>query len=316
MFNPLNFRKHYIYSSLYSLSVVRLFILNLKTIYSTWSSRIVVIFSPFFVALTLSLFLPLAYSIGAGQIFVTTLSAGTIWGMTFFSIKKSTIYNNISTTRIKDFELYLSIFLSILLVTFFSQVTYWLSSIFFNYIISEPIAAHLIGGIYNIKGMDWSKIDWVTILYSWILSILLIYMMSFFMRNIFNSDKIYFISLFIYLLLLIPFGGLLRPNIYNGDTANVVGVQYGKLNIIQYISLIFPQYHINSLNFAAVSSGAIVDYGAPTGYGTFGNFEFLSSFRWSSDWRWNFTLLYPIFFLLTLILISSISVKIQIKSKV
>lgn len=303
MFNPLNLWKRDIYSDISSLSMFRLFMLNMKTVYSTISTRIVIIFSPLLVSLALSILLPLSYSVAAGQIFVTTLSAGTIWGMTYFSIRKSTIYENISTSGIKDFELYFSIFLTMLVVTFFSQLMYWISTIVFYYIIPSSLFAFFLNVISSPSNIYWNNIDWLTIIYSWMISITIIYFSSMLIRNLTDTEKKYFLVLIMYLLILIPFGGLIRPSMKN--TPNGIFLE---LNSIEYVSMIFPQYHLNLFNFASVSSGIIDESGK-----VMGNFEFLSSFKWSKDIYWNITILFPIVTLFVLFILSFISLKLDEK---
>ncbi len=56
----------------------QLFVLFLKTVYSTNVGKIVIIFSPILVALALSVMFPIYVSVGASQVFVTSLSAGVI----------------------------------------------------------------------------------------------------------------------------------------------------------------------------------------------------------------------------------------------
>ena len=155
-------------------SLFKLFSLNIKTIYSTTATKLVIILSPIFVSFALSIMLPSYFFIGAGQVFVTCLSSGVIWGMTYFSIRKTTFYQNLLITRIKVWQVYFAIYLSMMLVTFCSQVTFWLFTIIFD-IIGFNSFAEMFLNLWGNLDVVWSKVDWITIIYSWILSILLMF---------------------------------------------------------------------------------------------------------------------------------------------
>lgn len=275
-----------------------LFHINMKTVYSTISTRAVVIFSPIIVALVLSVFLPVSYSVGAGQVFVTILSSGTIWGMTYFSIRKSTFYDNLRSTKSTNITLYLSILLSMFVVTFFSQVSYWTSTVIFDSLITS-FSEQAAGAILWDMKIFWEKVDWITIIYTWFISILLMFMGSFSTRWILKNDKTYFIVLFTYVLLLLPFGGVIRPFFQQWPDGNITFTDT-KWSPIMKISMIFPQSSINYMNFIAVANGTMINGTTET----FGHFQFLGSFNWSNHWEWNFCLLYPPIVLLSLAIFS------------
>lgn len=282
-----------------NLNLFRFLYLNIKTVYSTWATRIVIILSPLLVTLALSVMMPLHYYIGAGQIFVTTLSAGTIWGMTYFSFRKSTIYENIRGTKSKNHEMYLSIFITILMVTFCSEVIFWLSSILFSYMIPSSIFERLLNSVSSDYSYSWGNIDWITQIYTWFMQVSLMFAGSFVLRGIFNNEKNYFIILFILILILFPFGGLLRPGLeYVSDN----GIQIKNINAIKYISLVFPQTCLNYMSFAAISSGSLLNNVS------LGGLDVLSSWDISTQWQWNFVIFYPILVFTILSVISLLTV--------
>lgn len=270
-------------------SIIQLFLLNIKTVYSTKTTKTLVIFSPIIVSFSLSIMLPIYYYVGLGQIFTTTLSSGIIWGMTYFSLRKSALYKNILISNIKRWEIYFSILLTMFFVTFFSQITFWTSAIIFDSIGYKTIGEMFLElrGDFNV---NWAMIDWVTIVYTWILAVVIMFLVSFITREIFNSSKYYFIVLLVYVIFLVPFSNLFRLNFQYVDENIIVNTKVGFVFIV---SSLFPQSHINNMVFVAVSSGVeIMDENTGLTQ-TFGNIEKFASFKWSTDWKWDLTIVYP-----------------------
>ncbi len=270
----------------------QLFLLYLKTVYSTTAGKVVIIFSPMLVALALSVMFPIYMSVGAAQVFVTSLSAGVIWGMTYFSIRRTTFYSNLNTTRINTIKVYVAIWFVMLFVTFWSEATYWVTTILLDVLHVNS----LVGNIFNVGDiqydMTWYLVDWFTLIYTWIGSVTLMFVACFATRWLFNNEQLFFIALLVYILALVPFGGILPPMPDKfSDEGGIVLTK--NLNAVGYISMLIPQYHLNLFNYVAVWSGTnqIVDGEV---VGTLGNMHLLSSFHWSSQWQWNFTILYPL----------------------
>ncbi len=272
--------------------VLRLFSLYLKTVYSTNVGKVIIIFSPMLVALALSVMFPPYFSVGAAQVFVTSLSSGVIWGMTYFSIRRSTFYKNMHGTRISKVKIYIAIWLTMLFVTFWSEVSYWSTTIILDQIGIVSIF-ELVTSVVITFEMNWLKVDWFTLGYTWMASVTLMFVACFITRWLFNTEMMFFIVLLLYILLLIPFGGILRPFISVNDTISN-GIQLERdLNVVNIISLFVPQYHLDLFNFAALSSGVTTD--VSTG-ATLGDIQVLDAFRWSDSWQWNWTIIYPIVF--------------------
>ncbi len=266
-----------------NLTLFRFLYLNIKTVYSTWATRIIILLSPVLVTLALSVMMPLHYYVGAGQIFVTTLSAGTIWGMTYFSFRKSTIYENIRGTKNKNYMMYISIFITMMLVTACSELIFWTCSIIFSYIIPSSVLESLLGKVNYDYVYEWAKMDWVTLIYVWFMQVSLMFSGAFVLRGIFNTEKTCFILLFIFVLILFPFGGLIKPTL----TYTSEGIQMNDFNSVKWISIIFPQTCLNYMAFAGVGSGTIID-GA-----SMGGLDMFSSWDISTDWKWNYVIFYP-----------------------
>lgn len=284
-------------------STFELFWLNMKTIFSTKSTTFVILFSPFIVTLTLSIMMPVYFYVAAGQLFVTTLSGGVIWGMTYYTLKSSTLNENIHLANIKKLNIYFSILLSMFAVTFFSQITFWFWSIIFSIIPIDSLASIFFDlGVDHLE-MNWSNVDWAGMFYSWILGILIIFSISFVGKDLFKESKTYFIVLFVYLIFLIAFGGIIRPNMEyyspenpDGQAYNLYGVQvyYETRGFVYWVSFFMPQTHISRIIFSSMSSGVNkLDDQTNAFVETWGKFEMFSTFKWSSDWEWNMTLLYP-----------------------
>ncbi len=283
--------------------VFRLFILYLKTVYSTTIGKIIIIFSPMLVALALSVMFPPFYSVGAAQIFVTALSSGVVWGMTYFSIRRTTLYSNMQGTRISKIKIYIAIWLVMLFVTFWSEVSYWTTTIILQEIGIKSFFEVVLSISWTFD-MKWLQVDWFTLGYTWMGSVTLMFVASFVTRWLFKTEQTYFIILFIYILSLVPFGGILRPFMSSPDDILEHGIQLNKqLNVVTWISMVVPQYHLDLFNFSAISSGTFV-----TGHNgithSLGEIQRLDSFRWSTDWKWNFTMLYPLVFGIILLPIS------------
>lgn len=281
------------------LNLLNFFILCLKTVYSTWITRFVIILSPLLITLALSVMMPLHYYLGAGQVFVTTLSAGTIWGMTYFSFRKSTIYENIRGIKNSNILMYTSILLTMIFVTFSSELIFWISSIAFYYIIPSSIFELFLKSFNSEYEYVWGKVDWLTLIYTWIMQVLLVFVVAFSFRTIFTKEKNWFITLFIFVMILFPFGGLFRPNL---EYAINNGIIINNFNLTKWISLLFPQTCLNYMSFAAISSGTIID-GV-----SIGNIEIFNSWIISSDYRWNIVIFYPIFILIIFSLISILTI--------
>ncbi len=282
--------------------IIRLFNLYLKTVYSTNVGKILIIFSPMLVALSLSMMFPPFFSIGVAQVFVTSLSSGVIWGMTYFSIRRTTIYNNMQGTRISKIKIYVAIWLVMLFVTFWSEVSYWGTTIILEEIGIKSLFEIVLSLSYTFD-MKWIQVDWITIGYTWFVSVTLMFVASFIARWVFRTEQQYFIVLFIYVLSLIPFGGILRPFMTSENDLLTSGIQITKdIDVVMAIGMLLPQYHLDLFNFAAISAGTIVTHNGVQG--TLGGLKFLDSFKWSSDWKWNFTIIYPIAFGILLIPIS------------
>ncbi len=275
--------------------IPQLFVLFLKTVYSTTIGKVVIIFSPMLVALALSMMFPIYISVGAAQVFVTALSSGVIWGMTYFSIRRTTFYNNLYATKISVFKVYVSIWLVMLFVTFWSETTYWLTTM----VLDQLNVSSLIGNVFdfgqNEYDINWLSVDWFTLVYTWLGSVTLMFVACFATRQLFKTEQLFFLVLLVYILVLIPFGGIIPPGPnrfnYNGEF-----IELNKnLNFVGYISMLFPQYHLNLFNYVAIWSGTnIVDATTGVSQGSLGNMGWLSSFKWSTEWQWDFTIIYPL----------------------
>lgn len=282
------------------IGLLELFLLFLKTVYSTTIGKVVIILSPALVAISLSVMFPIYISVGAAQVFVTALSSGVIWGMTYFSVRRTTFYSNLNSTKISTFKVYTAIWIVMLFVTFCSETTYWITTIFLN----KLNVSSLFGDILNIGKsnieISWFKVDWFTLGYTWIGSVTLMFLACFATRWLFNTEQSFFIILLIYILVLIPFGGILPPlpNDFNYDGSININKNF---NFISILSMFVPQYHLNLFNYVAIWSGSnILENGSIIG--NLGNMEWISAFKWSDSWVWDFTIVYPL--LIGIILLS------------
>lgn len=283
-----------------NLSLFRFVYLNIKTVYSTWATRLVILLSPILVTLALAVMMPLHWYIGAGQTFVTTLSAGTIWAMTYFSFRRSTLFKNIKGTSLRTHQMYLSIFITMLLVTFISEVLFWLSSIAFSYIIPNSLMENILDSTNHSYTYEWIKFDWLTLIYSWLMQVSLMFVAAFALRSIFNTEKNCFIILFVFVLLLFPFGGLFKFS-YIYDP--LVGVIPNKWNILKWISFIFPQTSLNYFSYVSVDAGTITDTTV-----ALNNSTMFASWQISTSFEWNLVIFYPLFCLALLSLISILTI--------
>ncbi len=273
-----------------------------KTVYSSKVAAFVIIFSPMLVALGLGAMMPIHLAVGASQVFVTLLSAGTLWGMTYFSIRRTTFYKNLSTTRIKTIKVYLGIYLTMLLVTLCSEISFWTITIFLDLIGMNSVVAIIFGLVSeNSHNIEWLKVDWFTLAYTWLASVTLMFLACFATRNIFNLEATFFFVLATYILLLIPFGGIIPPTPEHFKFENGMVVLEKDLTLFTVTTLLFPQYHLNLFNFVSVWAGTTNDSIS------MGGFTWLSSFHWSDSSLWNYTILMPIASGVLLIIWSSLT---------
>jgi len=288
--------------NVFSLSVSKLFILNIKNVYSTWATRLVIFLSPIFVVFSLSVLFPIQLFVAAGQVFTVPLSAGIVYGMAYFPMKRSTIDNNISITSLNKIQVYGTILLTMLFVTFISEITFWVSLIFF-----EKIGIAGTTSILNIITKDknfevnWLKVEWGIVFYYWIMSTTLMFLTSFFVRGFTKSINWYYSILFIYVMFLISFGKLLEGEslkVENGDL-----VIHNNVNFIYIVSSFVPQSHLDLFMTKSMNTGIINSVDGTTYHGL----NLVKTFSWSTDWQWNYSLLYPWAFLLVIIIACSIT---------
>lgn len=287
--------------------LLQLFNLFIKSVYSTNIGKVVIILSPMLVGIALSVMFPIYISVGAAQVFVTALSAGVIWGMTYFSIRRTTFYYNLQSTSISQFKVYVAIWLVMLFVTFWSETTFWLTTISLDLLNVNSMVGNVIGVVSEPKEVSWIQLDWLTLIYTYFASVTLMFLACFATREIFKTEQVFFIVLMVYILVLIPFGGILPPMEKNFTYVDGAIVFNRDINVIRGISMIFPQYNLNLFNYASVWAGTgVVD--STGSFISLGDMNFLSSFRWSTTWQWNFTIIEPIIFGIVLIGISSITI--------
>ncbi len=275
--------------------IARLFLLYIKIIYSSIPGKVVIIFSPIMVALALSVMMPIYMSVGASQIFVTSMSAGVIWGMTYFSIRRTTFYDNLTKTRINTIRVYIAIWLSMLFVTFFSESSYWITTIILDKIELVSLLSNLFEGLSHENfEVNWARVDWLIIIYTWLGSITLMFVACFATRWLFRTEQTFFIVLATYILMLIPFGALVPPSVERlySDGHSIQLTRH--MGLFGFISMLFPEYSLNMFNYAAVwSSIDILDGGALLHHG-WGYIQPFQSFVWSKSWEWNYVILYPL----------------------
>lgn len=281
-----------------------LFKLFTKSVYSTTAGAVVIIFSPMLVALGLAAMFPIHISVGAAQVFVTLLSAGVLWGMTYFSIRRTTFYKNLTITSVNVIKVYLSIYFTMLFVTFISECSFWTTTIILDWMNLNSVVSTLFGFVSeNTNEMNWIKVDWFTLVYTWIGSVTLMFLACFATRSIFRTEATFFLILITYILLLIPFGGILPPSIENFHYENGHIVLDKDFTFIVGMSFLFPQYHLNLFNYVAVWSGTLTDGLSMAGMVWF------SAFKWSSSWMWDFTILMPLMSGVCLLVISLLTIK-------
>ncbi len=288
-----NLIKSHDIKNVFDLPLSKLLILNIKNVYSTWATRIVIIFSPIFVVFSLSILFPIQLFVAAGQVFVVPLSAGIVYGMVYFPIKRSTLDDNISITLMSKFQVYITILLTMLFVTFCSEIIFWTSLIIFNKI---GIAGTT--SILNIITLDkdldvrWVDVEWMTIFYYWIISTTIVFLVSFLFRGVTKTINWYYSVVFLYILFLISFGGLLEGPLIKVEDNNII--LDNKVGFIYVVSSILPQSHLDIFVTKAMNSGI---YNIISG-DTYNNLGEISSFSISTDWQWNLSLFYPWVFLL------------------
>lgn len=279
-----------------------LFRLYLKTIYSTNIGKAVIILSPMFVAFGLNVMFPIYISVGAAQVFVTSLSAGIIWGMTYFSIRRTTFYSNLHTTSISKIKVYLAIWFAMLFVTFWSESSFWIVTMLMDVchvrsfidILLNFVSSSEHSPLYA-KSYDviWYKVDWITLVYTWIASVTMMFVACFATRWIFNTEQTYFAILLIYILVLIPFGGILPPMPGNFNANDGYVTLNKDINFVSVISMAMPQYHFNLFNYISVWTGVDIAGIQDGPLESLGHMDWLVSFKWSTSWKWDFTILYP-----------------------
>lgn len=291
--------------------ILQLFTLFLKSVYSTNIGKVLIIFSPMLVSIALSVMFPIYIAVGAAQVFVTALSAGVIWGMTYFSIRRTTFYYNLHSTKVSIVKVYFSILLVMLFVTFWSETTFWLTTIFLDLINVNSIVGSALNIVGDEKDMNWLLVDWLTLIYTYLASVVLMFLACFATREIFKTEQTFFIILIVYILVLIPFGGILPPSQSNFHYENGAIIFDRDITFVRAVSMALPQYNLNLFNYASVWAGT-VQIDSSGMIDTLGNMSWLSSFKWSESWQWNFTILQPIAFGIILIFISCLTI---LKSK-
>ena len=269
-------------------SMSQLFILNIKNVYSTLATKLVIFLSPFFVVLALSILFPIQLFVAAGQLFVVPLSSGIVFGMVYFPIKRSTLDNNISMTTLTKLQTYGTILLTMLFVTFISELIFWITLIIFESI-GLAGTTSIINVITADKDLDinWANVEWLTVIYYWAMSTILMFLGSFLFRGFTKTINWYYSVLFIYVLFLVSFGGLFQGAFLKVEDNDIY--LSNKVNFNYVVSSFFPQFHLDTFVTKAMNSGVynVFDGTSYNGLNT------INSFSWSKDWQWNFSLLYP-----------------------
>ena len=311
-------------NNIFNISTSQLLRLNLKSIYSTHTTRSVIILSPILVAFALAVMFPIWMAIPAGQVFVVPLSAGVVYAMSYYPLKNSTMNNNLKISKVKQINIYTSIIISMFIITFQSELSYWITVIGFNLMHQQGwITFGGTGWILTdmiktptIYSVDWTKVEWGSIIYYWVLSTILMFAGSFVFRNMCKTQKTYYLILLVYILSLVGFGNLVPTSYYgvdgnivrNGSTSSsMMDFNLYQPEAVYAVSCIIPQYHLNVFLMKAMDSGIINKHLDPKYDPTWWNLGDISAFSWSTDWHWNLTLLYPpgIFILLTLVGVST-----------
>lgn len=256
-------------------SASNLFFLFIKSYFKSSAFFIINIFIPFVLVFSIVIAFPIAY--GFSWIIFITLSFSSFasYGILYFNFRNSNAYKNLELTNVTVASIYFSILTVIFLIVFIT----FLFDLFFLQIC---ISAHMVANLWGFQpanslsfSYDISKMAWSTLFYYLINIILLTFSMSFVIQEIAQSQKGFFLIVFIFVISGLFFGGTFSPTIYidgkDGNKFKVMDVdtfdnvpvdeQIG-VYVRSYIwggrgweiSQIFPTYGINQIMFGSFNS--------------------------------------------------------------
>ncbi len=186
---------------------------------------------PILIVTGVSAFMPMINGLMWVMFLGMTFSGLATYGTIFFTIRKSTIVKNIDLTSTQSASIYLSIFVLIGLSLFitFNIILGWSMLLDIEEI---SFAMHSMQVVDESDPANWESVwylDWGLIMgsgglwYYMIEQIFLCFSLSFFVEKIVNTQKNFFIFVFIYILAGIFFSGMFSSTMYI-DKAGEVGV--------------------------------------------------------------------------------------------
>lgn len=226
-------------------------------------------------------------------LFVSTM---IVYGIIYYSLKKSSLMKNFSLTATSKTTIYLSLFITIGIIQFFNIIL--------------TLSVYLILGMngwifqpewfFNFVGENQtttlplylSDVWWTVVFYYFVLIIIISFAISYFFQNLTFNSKTYYIICLSLLFYFLFFGGLIsyRANIIvNSDNQIALNTKIGSNSIwFLVLKLLNPFYELNCFAF----SSFIV---ATQSYQTFVIFNVHDLHPWaiSNDLYWNLLKIIP-----------------------
>jgi len=258
-------------------STSNLFSLFIKNYLKSSAFFINNILVPLIITFGVILFLPIC----EGFIWIISLTllftSFVTYGVLYFNFRNSNAYKNLELTNVTTASIYVSIFLILLMATFLT--------LFVDFLFVEvSILGNIISDMSNSsKAADTTfkynilETQWSLLVYYWINMSILTFSISMVIQEISQSQKVFFLVVFVFILSSLTFAGSFSPTIYVDSNGNFEIMDMKKLNELSsseqfgyvrpyvwggkgwYLSQIFPTYGINQITFGVFNS-AVTTY--------------------------------------------------------
>ena len=221
----------------------------------------VLLISPIFIGVFPGLYEPTP---GVGLLFPSSLIVGAFfataifvaiamgWGLTFNSIKNSSIRVRMISSGYTNKDILLISLIPLMAIIIFTTFYTWIIIAIFMSVGVIPKDADQIYNGTQLIGFSLSNINWGSVIVAWILNVLFGSSITFFAISFIKSESKYTTIMWLYILLLFFFGGTTTPpNIIRGPNAELP---------LQVISYLIPSSFTNFIMADAFTTGNGINF--------------------------------------------------------
>ncbi len=254
-------------------STANLFYLFLKSYFKTLAPFINNFFLPLIITFSIIAFFPITEGF-VWIIFISlAFSCFASYGVLYFNFRNSNAYKNLELTNVTVTSIYFSILLIMFLVSM-------LTLIVDLFLIEVFLQLNFVVALWGFQkhSRDWTfefnlmHIQWSILFYYWLNMVVVTFAMSFVIQEITQTQKAFFLIIFIFIFSSILLGGILSPTVYIDDNNEFQVMSVAKLESMDpseqagyirayvwggrgwYLSQLFPTYGMNQIMFGGFNS--------------------------------------------------------------